>query len=149
MKNVSVLGVGNVLLGDEGVGVHVVRRMMQADLPAHVEVVDGGTGGLDLLPYFRNKKRVIIVDALEIEDEPGSIYRLTPVELAARTQPIVSVHQMGVAELLEDAHLLGFNPEITIFGIVPKDSASCSLELTPEVERVVPKVIQMILKEIT
>jgi len=148
MTHVLILGVGNVLLADEGVGVHVARRLMQAHLPAHVEVIDGGTGGLDLLPYFRDTEHVIIVDALEFEDEPGAIYRLSPDQLSACTQPIVSLHQVSMIDLIGNARLLGFHPEITIFGIVPKDAVSCSLELTPEVERAVPRVIQMVLNEV-
>jgi hydrogenase maturation protease len=148
VKKILILGVGNILLADEGVGVHVVRRLMEMELPPHVEVIDGGTGGLDLLPYFRDKERVIIIDALKVEEEPGSIYRLHPGDFGAGTQPILSLHQLGIAELLESARLLGFNPEVTIFGIAPKDIESCSLELTPEVERAIPKVIRMILDEI-
>lgn len=143
-----ILGVGNILLGDEGVGVHVARRLLQENLPALVEVVDGGTAGLDLVSYFRNRDCVIIVDALEADDEPGAIYRFTPEQLSARTREVMSLHQVGVVELIENARLLGFHSEITLFGVVPKDSRSCSLELTPEVERAVPRVIQMILQEI-
>jgi hydrogenase maturation protease len=121
---------------------------MQAHLPAHVEVIDGGTRGLDLLPYFQEKERVIIVDAVEVEDEPGAIYRLSPDDLSAHTWEVMSLHQLGLVELIANARLLGFQPEITILGIVPNDSVSCSLELTPEVEKAVPRVIQMVMKEI-
>jgi hydrogenase maturation protease len=147
VKNVLILGVGNILLADEGVGVHVVRRLMEMELPPHIEVIDVGTGGLDLLPYFRDRERVIIVDALGVEDAPGSIYRLSADDLASRTAPMMSLHQLGIVELVESARLLGFDPQVTIFGIVPKEVVNCSLELTPEVESAIPKVIRMILEE--
>jgi len=90
---------------------------------------------------------VIIVDALKVQDAPGSIYRLNPEQIAPPSHPALSLHQVGVAELIEKARWLGFHPEITIFGIVPKDVESCSLDLTAEVERAIPKVIERILKE--
>jgi hydrogenase maturation protease len=149
MTRTLILGVGNVLLSDEGVGVHVARRMMQMDLPPDVVVVDGGTVGLDLLPHFHDMELVILIDALQADDQPGTIYRLAPENLAFSQHPALSVHEMGILEMIRGARLLGFHPQIQVFGIVAKNNQTCSLELSPEVESAVPKVIQIIIHEIT
>ncbi|MBS7287946.1 MAG: hydrogenase maturation protease, partial [Candidatus Freyarchaeota archaeon] len=81
MRRVFVIGVGNYLLGDEGVGVHVINRMKGGSLPEGVEVVDGGVGGLFLLEFFEKADKVILVDAVLGGGKPGDIYVIKPEEL--------------------------------------------------------------------
>ncbi|MHC4474147.1 MAG: HyaD/HybD family hydrogenase maturation endopeptidase [Planctomycetota bacterium] len=148
-KRIVVLGVGNLLLKDEGLGVHVVRRLTDMVLPPHVEVMDGGTGGLDLLDYIEGRDKVVIVDTVKGGQPPGTIYRMTPEDMEEQPKSRLSLHEIDVADLLKVADMLGVKrPEIVIIGVEPKDMESASLELSPEIEARVPRVIELVLKEI-
>jgi len=153
-KPYLVLGIGNLLLKDEGVGVHVVRaieaRVAAGDLalPEGVEVCDGGTLGMDLLDLIEDRRKVIVVDAVEADAAPATVLCFTAEDLARREAVDLSLHQLGLFEMLAMARYLGRAPqEVVIFGIVPKDM-SPGLELSAEVAAVVPEVIQRVLAEI-
>jgi len=169
-KPCLILGVGNILLGDEGVGVHVVRaieaRVEAGDLalPEGVEVSDGGTMGLDLMDLLEGRRKVVVIDALDPSGgaAPGAVLRFTAEDLArlrqgeaplrrgeARRQAAnLSLHQVGLFEAIEMARILGRAPQkVVIFGIVPKDM-SPGLELSAEVAAVVPEVIRRVMAEI-
>ena len=154
MLPVLVLGVGNILLRDEGVGVHVVG-MIEAGvaagdlaLPEGVEVCDGGTLGLDLVDLVENRRKVVIIDALDADAAPATVLRFTAEDLARREAVDLSLHQLGLFEMLAMARYLGRAPqEVVIFGIVPKDM-SPGLELSAEVAAVVPEVVRRVLAEI-
>jgi hydrogenase maturation protease len=167
MKPVLVLGVGNLLLKDEGVGVHVIRAMEGRTVPDEVEVYDGGTFGLDLLDVLAGRRRVIVVDAVQPAGgesagqppaPPGTVLRFTADDLVRRgTQhgnlpcwvpADLSLHQIGLFETLSMARRLGCAPgEVVLFGIVPKDM-SPGLDLTAEVAAVVPQVVDLVLAEV-
>ena len=154
MPPVLVLGVGNLLLKDEGVGVHVVQaieaQVAAGDLalPESVEVGDGGTLGLDLVDLVENRRKVIVVDAVEADAAPATILRFTAEDLVRRQASDLSLHQVGLFEALAMARQLGCAPDVVvIFGIVPKDM-SPGLELSAEVAAVVPEVIRRVLAEI-
>jgi hydrogenase maturation protease len=140
-KTILVLGVGNLLLSDEGVGVRIAQRLQAMVLPSEVEVVDGGTGGYELIEFFRNKKKVIVVDCLQADEPPGSIIRASPDELDLQWQIPLSVHQSGLRELLHHAACLSPSQEIVILGIVPEDTESPGMYLSKTVEGVVDRVI--------
>jgi len=149
-----VLGIGNLLLKDEGVGVHVVSaieaQVAAGDfvLPEGVEVCDGGTLGMDLLDLIEDRRKVIVIDAVETDAAPATVLRFTAEDLARRQAADLSLHQVGLFEALAMARQLGCAPdEVVIFGIVPKDM-SPGLELSAEVAAVVPEVIRMVLAEI-
>jgi len=153
-KPYLVLGIGNLLLKDEGVGVHVVRaieaRVAAGDLalPEGVEVCDGGTLGMDLLDLIEDRRKVIVVDAVEADAAPATVLCFTAEDLARREAVDLSLHQLGLFEMLAMARYLGRAPqEVVIFGIVPKDM-SPGLELSAEVAAVVPEVIKRVLAEI-
>src|SRR3990172_2748322 len=80
-KNILILGLGNLLLSDEGVGAHIVNQLQKMTLPGNVEAIDGGTGGFEFLNHFYGKKKVIIVDAMRGNVEPGTIFRCSPDDL--------------------------------------------------------------------
>jgi hydrogenase maturation protease len=166
-KPYLVLGIGNLLLKDEGVGVHVIRaieaRVAAGDLalPEGVEVCDGGTLGMDLLDLIEDRRKVIVVDAVEADAAPATVWRFTAEDLARLRQgeaPLrrgearreaadLSLHQLGLFEMLAMARRLGRTPDVVvIFGIVPKDM-SPGLELSAEVAAVVPEVIRRVLLE--
>lgn len=148
-KPILVLGVGNLLLKDEGVGVHVARKLMDMDLPSHVEVVDGGTSGFDLLDDIEGRKKVVVVDTVRGGGPPGTIYRMTTEDIEEMPKSRLSLHDIDMTDLLKLADLFKIEkPEIVVIGIEPKDIESASLELSPGIEAKVPRLIELVLKEI-
>jgi hydrogenase maturation protease len=143
-----ILGVGNILLSDEGVGVRIVEAMGSRVLPANVELFDGGTASLDLLDTLANRDRVIIIDAVKGGEEPGTVYRFHPNDITVQRPPLTSVHQVGLFETLAMAEYLGCAPrEVTVFGIEPKEMG-WGLELSSEMMKVVPRVIELVISEL-
>jgi hydrogenase maturation protease len=146
--SILILGVGNILLGDEGVGVRVVEAMRDIKLPDNVELVDGGTGAFDLLDIVADRKKVIIIDAVRGGGEPGAIYRFTPDDIEKQQQCLTSVHQVGLLNTLEMAKMAGYPPQsVIVCGIEPK-RMDWGLELSPEVAAMVPRVIELIMSEL-
>ncbi len=146
-KDVLVLGVGNVLLGDEGAGVHVARQLRQMPVPSNVEVVDGGTIGFELLPYADGKKKIVIVDAIHADAEPGTLFRFRGLEAEWQWAPAYSPHQSGLRELLEAMRHLTPAPEIVIFGIVPAETRCLAIGLSQPVQRRLSAIVSAILEE--
>ncbi|MCS7177877.1 MAG: HyaD/HybD family hydrogenase maturation endopeptidase [Anaerolineae bacterium] len=144
-----VLGVGNILLSDEGVGVHVVRLLQERyRFPQEVEILDGGTLGLNLLPYVENADRLVIVDAVQMNVPPGTLVRLEGAEVPAVLGLKYSSHQMGVSELLAVARVLGHSPaEVILLGIQPA-SLEVGLDLSPTVAAQVETLVQNVLAEL-
>jgi hydrogenase maturation protease len=146
---VLVVGIGNILLADEGVGPHVIRALENVDLPPSVELLDGGTAGADLIDQICDRQKVIFIDAVEADAEPGSILRMTAGQLTANLCRSVSLHEFGLVETVIMAEQLGCAPkEVVILGVKPKD-VSCGLELSQEVAAAVPKVVELILAELS
>lgn len=146
---IAVIGVGNLLLKDEGIGVHIVRELQQKSLPAGVEVRDGGVGGLDLLDILEKASHALLVDAADMGLAPGSVRRFKPDEVqAGGDAPRFSSHDVGLLDVLKLAQALNRSPEeVVIFGIQPKE-ITWSTELSPEVRAAVPEVIEMVIAEI-
>ncbi len=146
----TIIGVGNLLLKDEGVGVRVARELQKRALPQEVEVCDGGVGGIGLLDYFRGTSRLLLIDAAEMRMKPGAVFRFTPREIKDFGPGIkFSTHDMGLAEVLKLAHALGLCPEeVEIIGIQPQE-ISWGEELSPAVQASFPQVVELIMKEIS
>jgi len=143
-----ILGVGNILLGDEGVGVRVVETLHDKDLPEGVEVLDGGTASLDLLNSLADREKVIVIDAVQGGCEPGSIYRFTPDDVETPYEHATSLHQVGLLETLAIARQLGCTPrEVIILGVEPA-SLEYGLGLSAQVAAAVPRAIDMVLAEL-
>lgn len=122
-----VLGLGNTLCTDDGVGPFVVERLLARwEPPVGVRVLDGGTLGLSLLPLVADAEAVILLDAVRVGDAPpGTLVRLTGEDVPTATRHQLSVHQIGVADLLDGLQLLGkLPPRLVLLGVVPE-----SLEL--------------------
>lgn len=120
-KTVLVLGIGNLVMSDDAVGVIVAQRLMeQYSFPSWVEIMDGGTLGLDLLPKLENISHLLMIDAVETGEKPGTCVRLSGQELPIALQTKVSPHQMGLKDLLAVAELMGHAPkEMVLIGIQP------------------------------
>lgn len=144
---ILVLGIGNILLRDEGVGVRVIETMRALDLPPGVEVADGGTAGADLLDVICDRRKVIVVDAMDADAEPGTILRLDIESLDGPDRPGVSLHEIGLVETLAMARSIGSGPdEICVFGIQPREIRPGDT-LTEEMVAIIPEVIELILAE--
>jgi hydrogenase maturation protease len=127
-----VLGVGNKLMSDEGVGVHVIERLAEKyKLPAEVQVLDGGTLGLDLLYYLEGIENLLLVDAAETGKEAGMMIRLQDEQVPAFMSIKISPHQMGVPDMLAAAKLKDVYPKrLVLWGIQP-ELITLGLDLSP------------------
>jgi hydrogenase maturation protease len=144
---VVVIGVGNLLLQDEGIGVHVVQALQGIDLPPDVRLIDGGTSP-DLIAYTRAGEKMIIIDAAQTGGEPGTVYRFLPEDLAESKAALTSAHEMGVVENLRVMSLTGNRPaETIIIGIEPAEMG-WGMELSEPLHRKVPDIVNIVLKEI-
>ena len=150
VRPVLVLGIGNILMKDEGIGVHVVNRILETGkrIPDNVEFLDGGTAGYDLVPYMQGRKRIIIVDALATDDAPGSIYRFKPEEGIEKERGY-SMHEVGILQVVRALRMTGENPEIEIIGIVPEDISTMEMELSAALECSLPKVMSVVLDAVS
>jgi len=111
-----VLGVGNLLMGDEGIGVVAIRHLEAAGLSAHADLVDGGTGGFHLLGLFREHDRIILIDATADGRPPGTVSLIRP-RFASDFPPSLTAHDIGLKDLIESAALLGDLPELDLITI--------------------------------
>jgi hydrogenase maturation protease len=147
LLNVLVLGLGNILLSDEGTGVRAVEALQRRyDCSHTAEFVDGGTMGLDLLPHIEGRSHLFILDALKTGHAPGTVLRIDdpPAYLRSRTSP----HQTGLADVLAIAAMTGdLPPNIALFGIEPMD-LSTGLALSREVAENMERMLEMVVAEL-
>ncbi len=147
MRHTLVLGIGNILMRDEGVGVRVIEAMRNLPMPADVELLDGGTSGVDLVDEVADRTKVIVIDAVKTDGKPGTVFRFGTADLIRDTERALSLHEFGLLDTLMSAEHLGCAPkEVVIFGIQPKE-VSVGLELSAEVAETLPKVIELVLAE--
>jgi hydrogenase maturation protease len=145
-KPVLVMGVGNLLLSDEGIGVHVARRLQSMRLPSDVEVIDGGTGGFELIGFLSGRARVVIVDCLAADAPVGTMICATPDQLDLRWGDASSAHQSGLSELLYHARLLVPPPEIVILGVVGEIPIQPGIGLSEFLEPLVDEIASQALR---
>lgn len=145
-KKILILGIGNYLMGDEGVGVHVANRLSTEKFPVGVSVLDGGTGGFHLLEYFEQNDTVILIDATLDNNPPGTIRLIKP-KFAADFPVAMSTHDIGLKDMITALQLLGKMPEIHLFVISIKSIQQQGIELSKDVQEASFKVIEKI-KEI-
>jgi hydrogenase maturation protease len=147
-EKTKVVGVGNLLFSDEGVGIHVVKKLMGMALPPEVEVVDGGVRGLGLMGTLIGADRLIVIDAVRAGEAPGSIYRFGIQDLSKYPERYkMSVHEIGIVEVLHLSRLLGRTPKTTIIGVEPK-SLEMGMDLSPEIHARVPRIIELVFDEL-
>ena len=147
--SIRVLCCGNLLLGDEGVGIHIYNELKGKPLPEKVKIVDAGTGGLDILPFLDGVDKVILVDAVR-GSRAGTIHHLREADLEDADLSVNSLHDIKLEHvlkigqrLLEDRY-----PEVVILDVEVERIEEFDMELTPEVREAVPKVIKLVLEEI-
>jgi hydrogenase maturation protease len=145
--DILILGIGNVLMGDEGIGVHVARRLRELKLPSGVESVDGGTGGFYLLEMTQGARRVILIDATVDDRPPGSIQCLSP-RFSSDYPRTLTAHDIGLKDLLDALLILGDPPDVTLFAVSISPPTEVSMELSPGIESVIPKICDMVLESL-
>ena len=130
-RKITILGLGNILLEDEGFGVHFVRAIGEKyRFDDNVQVVDGGTLAYKLLDVICSSDHVILIDTIKLDDTPGSLYRFTREEMELHMPPPTSAHEVEFMDVLYQADLMGELPETTFLCIVPEHYGSMVLQMT-------------------
>jgi hydrogenase maturation protease len=142
-----ILGLGNVIMGDEGIGVHVVRAIENHPLPEDVECLDGGTGGFILLEPLENAGRVILIDAAADGNAPGTVTRITP-RFSSDYPPTLTAHDIGVKDLLDAFYMRGGTREVVLYAITIDPRQPISMDLSLEMAGAVKEAEERILAEV-
>ncbi len=143
---ILILGIGNVLLSDEGVGVHAVRRLAERALPPDVDILDGGTSGADLVDELDGRDAVVVIDAAGGDGPPGTVYRCEARDLIEQGGAL-SLHEFGLLDSLRMAEQLGCAPcHAIVLGVQPATIAP-GMDLSPAVSAVLPRVLDLALAE--
>lgn len=147
--NFLVVGLGNILLRDEGVGVRLAERLLERyEVPCEVEVMDGGTSGMELIHSIVDRDALIVCDAVNSDLPPGTVLRITGEELPAFFRTKLSPHQLGLSDVLATLSLLGqVPPRVILIGIVPED-LELGIELSPRIESALEKALELLVAEI-
>jgi hydrogenase maturation protease len=140
-----ILGVGNLLMGDEGIGVAAIRYLEEKGFADHAELVDGGTSGFHLLGLFRDRQHIILIDAATDGKPAGTVSFIRP-RYASDFPPTLTAHDIGLKDLLESAALLGDLPEVDLITISIGDLGLMTMELSPAVAAALPQ-IEALVKE--
>jgi hydrogenase maturation protease len=142
-KKTLVLGIGNLLMGDEGVGVHAIRALEKFAIPDSVELMDGGTGGFHLLSLFQDFDPIIVIDATMDTRAEGEVVLRRP-KFASEFPRTLSAHDIGLRDLLESATLLGPLPGLFLVTVSIKDLQTMSTELSPAIKNSLPAVVETV-----
>ena len=146
---VVVLGIGNILLSDEGVGVRAIEALRQRfDLPADVNVIDGGTSAMELIDDLSRAKLLIVVDAVKAGRPPASIVHLSGNDVPVFFRSKLSPHQIGLSDVLASLELLGEAPQETIIVGIQPVSLSLGMELSGEVKAILPDVVDLVVADL-
>jgi hydrogenase maturation protease len=148
MRKIAVLGIGNILMTDDGIGVEVANRLADMSWPENVTIYDAGTAIMNMLDVFVNNDILIVIDALEGGHEPGSIYRLTPEQLGEWRTESLSLHDVQVLDILNMAALFNRHPEVIIYGIEPSVLA-LNLGLSEKMQAQLPVLLELVRQELT
>jgi hydrogenase maturation protease len=146
-KKTLVLGLGNVLMGDEGIGVHVVRALEKHPLPAGVECLDGGTGGFVLLEPLQSADRIILIDAAADGNPLGTVTRTTP-RFSRDYPPTLTAHDIGVKDLLDVFYIQGGGPDVVLYAITIDPQQPISMELSTGAAKAADEAVERILAEL-
>jgi hydrogenase maturation protease len=143
--SILVLGVGNYLMGDEGIGVHVIQEMSKMQLPDNIDILDGGTGGFLLLNCFESYPTIIFVDAT-IDGKPAGTISLIRPKFASDFPSALSVHDVGLKDMIEAVYLMDTIPDIYLFTVSIEELVPMTIELNHKVKETIPYVIKSILQ---
>jgi len=143
MKKILILGIGNVLMGDEGVGVHTVKALEGKSYPEDIDVLDGGTGGFHLMAYFQEYENIIMIDATMDKKPAGTVSVIEP-KFASDFPKTLSAHDIGLKDMIESITLLGKLPKIYLITVTIDTIKSMYMELSPKIKEAIPEVIKKV-----
>jgi hydrogenase maturation protease len=147
-NKIVVIGIGNLLLMDEGIGVHTINELEKHDLPRNIEIYDGGTGGFKLIDLMHGAARVIFIDAVETGKAPGTVTIFSPEDVhSIYNKKKYSLHDTDLMEVIKMAEMLGDPPRIEIVGIQPK-TISYGTTLSKELTDSMPNIIKTVLRRV-
>jgi hydrogenase maturation protease len=142
-----LLGLGNIIMGDEGIGVHVVRALCQQALPPGVACLDGGTGGFILLEPLQNADRIFLIDATADDNPIGTVTRTTP-KFSRDYPPTLTAHDIGVKDLLDAFYMQGGSRDVVLYAITIDPRQSISMELSEVAKKAADEALTRILTEL-
>ena len=147
--SILILGLGNLVHADDGLGVHAIHLLQQDPrVPPDVTLLDGGTQGLSLIPHISGFKRVLVIDAVDVGEAPGTLLRLEGKSLD-NLPGKATVHALGFADLMIALRLLGDSPdEVVLIGVQPQSVSDWSPELTPPIAAALEKIRDLVLSQI-
>ena len=156
-KKILIASVGNVLKSDDGLGFFVIDQLRRLKLPQNIEVIELGTPGLSILHHVKGYDKVIFIDTIKRGGKPGSIYVLKPQDVAYLTEAVsprnlafMSMHEVNLEKTIAIGKALGeMPPAIIIIGCEPEDVSTLRIGLTNKVREAIPKIIELILKELS
>ena len=147
-RGILIVGVGNILCSDEGIGVHIVRELEKMNLADNIELLDMGVDTFPLTSYLPGRRKVIIVDAVRAGGDIGSIYRLSVDEIERAKDKLLSLHQMGLGDILAFLQPEETPAEIVVVGVEPGE-IKWGLKLSPGLTEKIPGIVAFILKEVS
>jgi hydrogenase maturation protease len=145
MSDLLILGIGNYLMGDEGIGVQTALALQKLPIAEKVDVVDGGTGGFHLLEFFEVHRKVILIDATLDNNEPGTIRLITP-RFATDFPRAMSTHDIGLRDMVNALQLMDKMPEIYLFVVSIESIQQQGILLTPAIEKTIPVLIEQVVE---
>jgi hydrogenase maturation protease len=136
-EKILVMGVGNLILGDEGIGIHAIEYMKDKEMPENIEILDGGTGGFHLLSYFHDYQKILLIDATIDKQPTGSIKVIKP-KFSKDFPKTLSSHDIGLKDLIESAIFLGKMPEIYLITVSITDNQPVQIGLSDTLNATLP-----------
>ena len=143
MKKILILGIGNLLMGDEGVGVHTIKALEGKTFPDDVDILDGGTGGFHLMAYFQEYENIIMIDATMDKKPAGTVSIIEP-KFASDFPKTLSAHDIGLKDMIESVTIIGKLPKIYLITVTIDTIQSMQMELSTKVKDAIPEVIKKI-----
>ncbi len=143
MKKTLILGIGNLVLKDEGVGIHIVQALENEKLPSHVDVLDGGTGGVGLIGELESYTNIIIIDAT-LDNSPCGTIKIIKPKFSSDYPRLLSSHEFGLRDMIESMIVRETIPQIDLITISVKDYQDIGMDLSMEVKKAVPDVVKLI-----
>ncbi|HMK47366.1 MAG TPA: hydrogenase maturation protease [Methanocella sp.] len=151
MKKIKVLGIGNILVGDDGFGPRVLEELGKKQIPPNVELIDAGVGGMAILSWIEDADKIIIVDSVQTGNEPvGTVYRFTDKEMPPSDMFMLSLHDLNLIDTINIGRVVQKMPaEIIIYGVEVIRLTEFTREMSPEVETAVTEVADLVMEEIS
>jgi len=144
--NILILGIGNVLMGDEGIGALVAQYLLNKKIPDGINCVDGGTGGFHLLEYLQNASKVYLIDATNDGKPVGTISHITP-RFSSDYPKTLTAHDIGLKDLIDSFYLLGKVPDIKLYAVSIDPPGEPTMELSGIVKEKIPYIAKMVLDD--